>query len=56
MGFRAMQFNLDVSTNERAIRLWKRLGFAVAGVLPGAFRHVRLGYVDAFVMYKSLDD
>jgi ribosomal protein S18 acetylase RimI-like enzyme len=56
MGFRAMQFNLVVSTNEHAIRLWKRLGFAVAGVLPRAFRHVRLGYVDAFVMYKSLDD
>jgi RimJ/RimL family protein N-acetyltransferase len=54
IAFRAMQFNLVVSTNERAIRLWKRLGYAVAGVLPGAFRHVRLGYVDALVMYKSL--
>jgi ribosomal protein S18 acetylase RimI-like enzyme len=56
MGFRAMQFNLVVSTNERAVQLWKRLGFAVAGVLPGAFRHARLGYVDALVMYKSLVD
>jgi RimJ/RimL family protein N-acetyltransferase len=54
MGFRAMQFNLVVSTNERAVGLWRRLGFSVAGVLPGAFRHVRLGYVDAFVMYKTL--
>ena len=54
MGFRAMQFNLVVSTNERAVQLWKRLGFSVAGVLPGAFRHFRLGYVDAFVMYKTL--
>jgi GNAT superfamily N-acetyltransferase len=56
MGFRAMQFNLVVSTNERAVQLWKRLGYAVAGVLPGAFRHARLGYVDALVMYKSLVD
>ena len=56
MGFRAMQFNLVVSSNERAVQLWKRLGFAVAGVLPGAFRHTRLGYVDAFVMYKTLVD
>jgi RimJ/RimL family protein N-acetyltransferase len=54
MGFRAMQFNLVVSTNERAVQLWRRLGFSVAGVLPGAFRHVRLGYVDAFVMFKTL--
>lgn len=53
-GFRAMQYNFIVSTNEGAVRLWKQHGFHVAGVLPGAFRHARLGYVDAFVMYKTL--
>ena len=53
-GFRAMQFNLVVSTNERAVRLWQKLGFAVVGRLPGAFRHQHLGYVDALVMYKQL--
>lgn len=54
LGFRAMQFNLVVSTNERAIRLWQKLGYSVIGTLPGAFRHQRLGYVDALVMYKQL--
>jgi len=54
LGFRAMQFNLVVATNERAIRLWRRLGFDVVGALPGAFRHARHGYVDALVMYKTL--
>ena len=54
-GFRAMQFNFVVSTNEPAIDLWKRHGFVVVGTLPGAFRHPELGYVDAFVMYKQLD-
>jgi RimJ/RimL family protein N-acetyltransferase len=54
-GFRAMQYNLVVSTNEVAVRLWKRQGFEVIGTLPGAFRHPRLGYVDAFVMYKQLE-
>ncbi len=53
-GFRAMQFNFVVSTNERAVRLWERLGFVVVGRLPGAFRHRVLGYVDALVMYKTL--
>ena len=53
-GFRAMQFNFVVSTNTRAIRIWKSYGFAVAGRLPGAFRHPEEGYVDAFVMYKTL--
>ena len=53
-GFLAMQFNFVVSTNERAVRLWERLGFSVVGRLPGAFRHRRLGYVDALVMFKAL--
>ncbi|WP_142846667.1 GNAT family N-acetyltransferase [Telmatospirillum sp. J64-1] len=53
-GFRAMQFNLVVSTNDVAVRLWQKHGFDVVGRLPGAFRHPRLGFVDAFVMYKSL--
>jgi ribosomal protein S18 acetylase RimI-like enzyme len=53
-GFRAMQFNLVVSSNERAVKLWESLGFAVVGRLPGAFEHPRLGFVDALVMYRSL--
>ncbi|WP_304641092.1 GNAT family N-acetyltransferase [Pseudomonas sp.] len=54
MGFRAMQYNLVVSTNEGAVRLWQKLGFTVVGQLPGAFRHPVHGYVDALVMYKLL--
>lgn len=53
-GYRAMQFNFVVSTNERAVRLWQSLGFAIVGRLPGAFRHPAHGYVDALVMYQSL--
>lgn len=53
-GFRAMQFNFVVSTNERAIALWTRLGLEVVGRLPLAFRHPREGYVDALVMFRSL--
>jgi len=54
LGFRAMQFNLVVSTNIRAVQLWQRLGFAIVGTLPKAFCHLRLGEVDAHVMYKRL--
>jgi RimJ/RimL family protein N-acetyltransferase len=53
-GYTAMQFNCVVSTNEASIALWKKLGFSVVGTLPQAFRHVRLGLVDAYVMYKLL--
>lgn len=53
-GFRAMQYNLVVSTNERAVRLWKKHGFTIVGILPAAFRHQKLGFVDALLMYKQL--
>ncbi|MAO56725.1 MAG: GNAT family N-acetyltransferase [Rhodospirillaceae bacterium] len=54
MGFRAMQYNLVVATNEGAVRLWQSKGFDIVGTLPGAFDHPRLGFVDAHVMYKVL--
>lgn len=53
-GFRAMQFNLVVSTNERAVRLWQDLGFEIVGRLPEAFEHPRCGYADALVMFRRL--
>jgi ribosomal protein S18 acetylase RimI-like enzyme len=55
-GYLAMQFNHVVSTNTAAIRLWKKLGFSIVGTLPKAYRHKRLGYVDAYVMYQMLHD
>lgn len=55
-GFLAMQFNFVVSTNERAVGLWQSLGFQIAGTLPKAFQHPSLGYVDAHVMHRFLDD
>jgi GNAT superfamily N-acetyltransferase len=54
LGFRLMQFNLVVSTNTAGIRCWQNNGFQLVGTLPGAFRHQRLGYVDALVMVQSL--
>ena len=54
LGFRAMQFNYVISTNTGAIRLWEDLGFEIVGTLPSAFRHPDQGYVDVYVMYRSL--
>ncbi|WP_085918192.1 GNAT family N-acetyltransferase [Halomonas sp. CSM-2] len=54
LGFRAMQFNAVVSTNEVAVALWQRLGFAIVGTVPNAYRHARLGEVDTHVMHKTL--
>ncbi|WP_333712884.1 GNAT family N-acetyltransferase [Yoonia sp.] len=53
-GYRAMQFNFVLSSNAGAVRLWQRLGFAIVGTIPAAFRHPALGLVDAHVMHKTL--
>jgi L-amino acid N-acyltransferase YncA len=55
LGYKAMQFNFVASTNEGAVRLWSRLGFATVGRLPKAFNHPSQGYVDALLMYKWLE-
>lgn len=51
-GFKAMQYNFVVSTNQVAIELWKKSGFEIVGTLPNAFDHREKGFVDAFVMYQ----
>lgn len=53
-GYRAMQYNLVVSTNAVAVHLWQAMGMNIVGTLPGAFAHPRHGFVDAYVMYRTL--
>ena len=54
LGFTAMQFNSVVSSNEIAVNLWKKLGFAIIGTIPKAYNHKKLGFVDSFIMFKQL--
>ncbi|MDX9818620.1 MAG: N-acetyltransferase [Desulfococcus multivorans] len=54
LGYAAMQFNFVASSNEGAVRLWRKLGFETVGRLPKAFNHPEKGLVDALVMYKWL--
>lgn len=53
-GFRAIQFNAVVETNERAVGLWRSLGFEVVGTVPEAFEHPRHGYVGLLIMHRFL--
>ena len=53
-GFRAMQFNFVIASNERAVRLWQDLGFKIVGTLPGAYDHPEKGLVEAYVMFRQL--
>lgn len=54
LGYRGMQFNLVVKSNERAVRLWQKLGFEIIGEIPDAFHHRELGYTNAYIMYRKL--
>jgi ribosomal protein S18 acetylase RimI-like enzyme len=54
LGFKAMQFNCVIATNEVAVRLWQKCGFQIIGTLPKAYQHQTLGLVDAHVMYQWL--
>ena len=56
MGYKAMQYNFVISSNEGAIRLWHKLGFQTVGQVPKAFKHPKLGFIDALIMYKWLAD
>jgi L-amino acid N-acyltransferase YncA len=53
-GYKAMQFNIVVSTNHKAVALWMKMGFEVVGTIPKAFDHQQKGLVDAYVMHRFL--
>jgi len=52
--FRAIQFNIVVSTNKGAVGLWQKFGFDIIGTTPDGFLHSQLGFVDTYIMYKRL--
>ncbi|KAF5380349.1 hypothetical protein D9615_004698 [Tricholomella constricta] len=58
LGYQASVFNLVYVNNFASIKLWERLNFTKAGLIPRAGRLKRRDgqgeeYVDAFVFYKS---
>lgn len=54
LGYKAMQFNLVVKSNEKAVKLWQSIGFQIIGEIPDAFNHANLGMVNAYIMYQKL--
>jgi len=53
-GYLGIQFNIVVSTNEAAVKLWQKFGFEIIGTTPNGFRHKSLGLVDTYIMFKDL--
>ena len=54
IGFKSIQFNFVVKSNEVAVNLWKRVGFEIIGEIPDAFDHREHGLTNAYIMYRKL--
>lgn len=54
LGYKILQFNAVVSTNEPALRLYKKLGFTQLGIIPGGFLMKDGHYQDIIPHYHVL--
>lgn len=54
LGYGVLQFNAVVATNERALRLYQKLGFTQLGVIPKGFRNKDGHYEDIIPHYYEL--
>ena len=54
LGYTAMQFNIVIKSNTRAVHLWQNLGFKIIGEIPDAFNHKENGMTNAYIMYRKL--
>ncbi len=54
LNYKAMQFNIVVKSNTRAVGLWQKLGFTIIGEIPDAFDHKDNGLTNAYIMYRKL--
>jgi ribosomal protein S18 acetylase RimI-like enzyme len=51
-----MQFNMVLSQNTIAIKLYEKLGFKTAGTIPQAIRNPNGSYQDGYVLFRKLTD
>lgn len=56
LGFQAMQFNMVLSQNIQAVKLYEKLGFTIIGTLSQAVRNPDGSYQNGHVMHRNLDN
>lgn len=55
LGFEAMQFNMVLSQNIKAVKLYEKLGFDIIGTIPKAIRNSDGTYQDGYIFHRKLD-
>jgi GNAT superfamily N-acetyltransferase len=54
LGFLAMQFNMVLSQNLIALKLYQKLGFTIIGTIPRAIRGPDGNYEQGYVLHREL--
>lgn len=49
-----MQFNMVLSQNTGAVKLYERLGFEIVGTIPNAIRNSDGTFQDGHIMHRKL--
>ena len=55
LGFRAMQFNMVLSQNVIATKLYQKLGFNIIGTISQAIRNPDGSYQEGYILHKKLN-
>ena len=55
LGFQAMQFNMVLSQNLVALKLYQKLGFNIIGTIPRAIRNPDGSYQQGHVLHRELN-
>lgn len=56
LGFRSMQFNIVLSQNLVAVKLYKKLGFSIAGTIPNAVRNPDGSYQEGYIFHCEINE
>ena len=56
LGFHAMQFNMVLSQNSIAIKLYQKLRFKIVGSIPAAVRNPDGSYQEGYIMHRKLEN
>lgn len=56
LGFHAMQFNMVLSQNVIALKLYDKLGFKIIGTIPHAVRNPDGSYQDGYILFHTLNN
>jgi DNA-binding MarR family transcriptional regulator len=55
LGFRAMQFNMVLSENHIALKLYQKLGFNIIGTISRAIKNLDGSYQEGLILHRELD-